>query len=220
LLETLKKYIGLTDRTQVEVRIGSLRKDQSSKFINFPKICPACRKPTKEKSKVETALFQVQKTRGDEKKERVEKISFDVSMCAKCSKKRKKSNKYLPTEASPIMLLVVLFYVARYAGEIQYTIISQLPSYLEFYAFALILPLMLIITYIIERISGDPITISEISVGKDNPRLLERLIKLQNKKDVIVQAKLNPESRSSITFSFRDSQYASLFAEENKPLLV
>jgi hypothetical protein len=220
LLETLKKSFGLVDRIQIKVRIGSLRKNQSSKLINFPKICPACHKTTKEESKIETTFVQIQRTRGKEKKERVEKISFDVPMCKKCSKKRKKANKYLPTEASPIMILIILFYVGRYAGEIRDTIMNLIPSYLEFYAFALILPLMLIITYIIERRTEEPIIISEISVGKDNPRLLERLTKMQDAKENIVQAKLNPKNRSSITFSFRDPQYATLFVKENKTLLV
>ncbi|UCD72798.1 MAG: hypothetical protein JSW01_04925 [Candidatus Bathyarchaeota archaeon] len=157
---------------------------------------------------------------GEDKKERVEKISFEVPICSKCSKKRKKSESFLPKESSSIMILIILFYVARYANEIRDTIMSRIPAYLEFYAFSLILPLMLIVTYVIEKRSGDPIIISEIEVGKDNPRLFERLTRIQKRSDVLVHAKLNPENRSSITFSFRDPQYASLFAEENRDILV
>lgn len=220
MLESLKNSFGLADRTQIKVRIGSLRLGQSSKIINFPKICPGCRKPTKNESKIETALVQIQKTMGEDKKERVEKISFEVPICSKCSNKRKKSESLFSKESSPIMILIILFYVARYAGEIGDALMGRIPAYLEFYAFTLIFPLMLIVSHIIEKRSGDPIIISEVEVGKDNPRLFERLTRMQNRNNVLVHAKLNPENRSSITFSFKDPQYASLFAEENKHLLV
>ena len=220
LIETLKKSIGVVDRVQVRVRLGSLMRDQSSELISFPKICPVCLKPTKGESKVETTLFQMQKMKSKGKKDRVQMLSFEVPMCAECSEKRSKTESFISSRVSPMLILLVLFYVGKHAGQIRDTVLKWIPSHGQFYVFALILPLMLAIMYVIEKRSGDPILISEISVGKDNPRLLERLTKMRDKKGVFVQAELDPESHSSVTFSFRNLQYASLFAEENKTLLV
>ena len=219
-MHTLKKAIGVTDRVQVKVRLGSLMRDESSELISFPKTCPVCLKPTGDESKVETTLVQIQKTKGKEKKDRVQKLSFKVPMCAECSEEREKPDSFIKSKISPMLILLVLFYVGRYAGQIRTTVTGWIPSQLQFYAFTLILPLMLVIMYLIEKRSEDPILISEISIGKDNPRLLERLTKMQDKKGVFVHAELDPESHSSVTFSFRNPQYASLIAEENKHLLV
>ena len=216
VMEAIKKNLGITGGLKVRVKTGRLLKGWSSELIKFPNVCPSCLKSAKDKWKVTTTLAQTKKVIGKDKKGKTETIDFEAPICEECLKKRKKRKRSIPLQTSLIVLFLVLFSV----WQIRAPIMRMWLQYARFLSlFPLGFPLILLVLYIMDKRDEDPIIISEITLGKDNRRLLRRLINTRNNRGAFVQAKLDPKSQTSVTFSFRNPKYASLFEKENKTLL-
>ena len=214
LIETIKKKLGIAEMVQVRVRTGPLIKGWTSKQIKFPNVCLNCLKSAKDKWEVTTILVQTKKVVGEEKKEKTGTLNFEVPICEECSKKKKKHSRSISVQTSLLLLFLVLFY----AGQIMTPIMELGFEYIAFIPLGL--PLILVVLYIIDKRTRELVAISEITLGRDNQRLLRRMINIRNKRDAFVGTKLDPESQTSVVFSFRNPEYASLFKNKNKAILA
>ena len=212
-----KRRLGIAPRTEIRVYPGPLNSGWSSDKISFPNLCPKCLGPTTSKFVVIGPLAQTKKTADKRVKASLEAIRFEVPICKNCSQARKHGKRDFPLKTSLILLLLTFFYI-WHLQTILLEAWSKYSSILNFLPLGF--PLLVLVFWVRNKQDEDPVLISQIVVGRDNLRLLRRLINIREKREAFLRAKLDRDTKTTITFSFEDADYASRFREANASTLA
>jgi len=216
-MEGFKRRLGIAPRTEVQVSPGPLNSGWSSDRISFPNLCPKCLKPAAGKFVVTGPLAQTKRTADKNVRPDLEAIRFKIPVCKSCLQARKHAKGDFPLKTSLILLLLTFFYI----WHLQAIIVEAWSEYSSLLnLLPLGFPLLVLVFWVRNKLDEDPVLISRIAVGRDNLRLLRRLINLREKKGAFLRAELDRNAKTTITFSFNNADYASSFREANASTLV
>ena len=188
-----------------------------SKSIKFPKLCHNCLKPAEDTWELQATIAGSRKVVKGKKEGKIEALTFEVPTCGECLNKKNRVS--ARTRSTSIQVsLVILFLALFYLWNIGKVVLAT--GFKNAAFLPLFLPLIPLVSYILDRISRASIAVLDVTIGEDNRSLMKHLEDRRKREDAFIGAKLDFSIPTSVTFAFRDVRYASLFREENLKLVI